>query len=201
MIRAAAFAFGLAASLTAGDAWAAVQGLPKPGTDPRRRAAAAANQAEGRTAGQGQPAAQGQAGQGGQGGQRQGQRQGQPQPAAGQGRAEAQAASTALYWREEFVYPVQGRRNPFENLAASGLGPDFADLDLVGIIYRPGEAVATLLDRAANKRYRVRRGDMVGNAEILEIRSGEVVFNVTVFGVSRVERLRVKKAKDKETQG
>ena len=93
---------------------------------------------------------------------------------------------------------MQGRRNPFENLARGGMGPEFVDLDLVGIIFRPGEAVATLVDRAANKRYRVRRGDVIGNAEVLEIRSGEVVFNVTVFGVSRVERLRVKREKERQ---
>lgn len=122
--------------------------------------------------------------------------QGQAGPAQPQAGAEG---GPALYWREEFVYPVEGRRNPFENLAGGGLGPDFADLDLVGIIYRPGEAVATLLDRAAAKRYRVRRGDVVGNAEVIEIRPEEVVFKVTVFGLSRVERLRVKK--EKETKG
>lgn len=99
-----------------------------------------------------------------------------------------------LYWREEYAYPAQGRRSPFENLLeAAELGPDFGDLDLVGIINSPGDAVATLVDRTAKKRYRVREGDTVGNAEVLEIRRDEVVFNVTVFGVSRVETLRVRK--------
>lgn len=195
MIKVALLAFGLAL-FAAGDAWAAAQGLPKPGTDPRRRAASAAKEAESRTGAPSQPAAtQPRSPQRREPAAGQGQRPARPPQAAPRG----EASSTALYWREEFVYPAEGRRNPFENLAASGLGPDFSDLDLVGIIYRPGEAVATLLDRAAKKRYRVRRGDMVGNAEILEIRSGEVVFNVTVFGVSRVERLRVKK--EKETEG
>jgi hypothetical protein len=125
-------------------------------------------------------------------------------PGAGQTPERAAAAPGAegvLYWREEFVYPVEGRRNPFVNLATSAeLGPEFSDLQLVGIIYRPGDSVATLLDRNAKKRYRVRRGDVVGNAEVVEIRRDEVVFNVTVFGVSRVETLRVKRG-EKETQG
>lgn len=110
-----------------------------------------------------------------------------------------QDAEEVLYWREEFVYPAEGRRSPFRNLLeAAELGPDFGDLDLVGIINAPGDAVATLVDRSASKRYRVREGDIVGNAEVLEIRREEVVFNVTVFGVSRVETLRVKK---KEREG
>lgn len=180
--------------LALGEARAAVQGLPKPGTDPRRRAAAAADQAQGRDTARAQPAPQ----------NRSARPQGQPDRASArrtppQTRTQAEPSAATLYWREEFVYPVEGRRNPFENLAESGLGPDFTDLDLVGIIYRPGAAVATLVDRSAKKRYRVRRGDLVGNAEVIEIRSGEVVFNVTVFGVSRVERLRVKK--EKETEG
>ncbi len=127
--------------------------------------------------------------------------QARPQPQQGRPQAQPPRAASqvgpgesaqALYWREEFVYPVEGRRNPFVNLARTAeLGPDF------GVIYRPGRAVATLLDRSAQKRYRVRRGDVVGNAEVIEIRSNEVVFNVTVFGVSRVETLRVRK-KEKE---
>jgi hypothetical protein len=98
----------------------------------------------------------------------------------------------AVYRRERFVYPPDGRRNPFEPLIQEGRGarPIFENLDLVGIIFGGSAgSVATVIDRASEKRYRVRRGDVVGDARVVEIRPDAVVFRVTEFGVTRSETL------------
>jgi len=60
-------------------------------------------------------------------------------------------------------------------------------------------SVATLVDRATEKRYRVRRGDVVGNARVVEIQPEAVVLQVTQFGVTRSETLRIRK--EEEEQG
>ena len=106
-----------------------------------------------------------------------------------------------IYHRERFVYPTDNRRNPFQSLLLiEDAGPQFDDLDLVGVIFGGSiGSVATLIDRATNKRYRVRRGDNVGNANVVEIQSAAVVFTVTSFGVTRSETLRIRK--EEEGQG
>jgi Tfp pilus assembly protein PilP len=106
-----------------------------------------------------------------------------------------------VYRRERFVYPSDGRRNPFLSLLTlEDAGPQFEDLDLAGVVYGGAlGSVATLVDRATSKRYRVRRGDIVGNARVVEIRPNEVVFQVTEFGVTRSEALRIRK--EREEQG
>ncbi len=112
-------------------------------------------------------------------------------PQAGQ-----QAAPTELiYRREKFVYPTDNRRNPFVSLLTlDDAGPQFEDLDLVGVIFGGSAgSVATLIDRATDKRYRIRRGDSVGNASVVEIRPDAVVFRVTQFGVTRSETLGIRK--------
>lgn len=135
-----------------------------------------------------------------------------PRPAAAmplaQDTVRAGAADTAsmsnavIYRRERFVYPANQRRNPFQSLLTlEDAGPQFEDLDLLGVIFG-GHAgsVATLIDRTTNKRFRVRRGEMVGNARVVEIRPEEVVFSVTSFGITRSETLRIQKKKE-EGQG
>lgn len=130
------------------------------------------------------------------------------EPSAVQDTAQAQAqarpqpaAPEAIYRREKFVYPSDGRRDPFLSLLTlEDAGPQFEDLDLVGIVYGGAHgSVATLVDRATDKRYRVRRGDIAGNARVVEIRPNEVVFQVTQFGVTRSETLRIRK--EEEEQG
>ncbi len=106
-----------------------------------------------------------------------------------------------VYRRERFVYPVDNRPNPFLSLLdVEDVGPQFENLDLVGVIYGGSYgSVATLIDRATEKRYRVRRGDVVGNARVVEIQPDAIVLQVTQFGVTRSETLRIRK--EEEEQG
>jgi hypothetical protein len=125
------------------------------------------------------------------------------EPAA-QDTVQAGAADTAgmsnvvIYRRERFVYPSNDRRNPFQSLLTlEDAGPQFEDLDLLGVIFGgPAGSVATLIDRSTSKRFRVRRGELVGNARVVEIRPEEVVFSVTTFGITRSETLRIQKRKE-----
>ena len=115
--------------------------------------------------------------------------------------ANRQASSgEAIYRRERFVYPVDGRRNPFVSLlTVDDAGPQFENLDLVGIIYGGSYgSVATLIDRATDRRYRVRRGDVAGNARVVEIRPDAVVFQVSQFGMTRSETLRIRRDEEEE---
>lgn len=111
------------------------------------------------------------------------------------------AAPDAIYRRERFVYPTSNRRNPFMSLLDSEeSGPEFDNLDLVGVIFGGSAgSVATLIDSATQKRHRVRRGDVVGNARVVEIRSDAVVFQVSRFGMTSSETLRIRK--EEEGQG
>ncbi len=114
---------------------------------------------------------------------------------------QATATAQSVYRREKFVYPTDNRRNPFVSLLeADDAGPQFTDLDLVGVIFGGSAgSVATLIDRATEKRYRVRRGDSVGSARVVEIRPDAVVFQVTEFGLTRSETLRIRR--EEEEQG
>ena len=100
-----------------------------------------------------------------------------------------------VYEREVYSYDGAGRRDPFAPLVGEGvnIGPMFADLQLRGIIYSTGrgQSIALLHDRSGNL-YRARRGDIIGNATILEIRPLEVLFAVEDFGQTRQEMLRLK---------
>jgi hypothetical protein len=101
--------------------------------------------------------------------------------------------------REVFEYPATGRRDPFEPLATGEeLGPRFEDLGLSGVIYSPQRgSIAILVDRATQRRYRVWEGDVIGGARLLSVRPDMAAFQVTVFGVSRRDTLRLR-PKDKE---
>ncbi len=99
------------------------------------------------------------------------------------------------YEREAFDYPGRGRRDPFRPLTAfTQSGPRFEDLEVAGIVFSPQVgSVAVIADRATERRYRLREGERVGTARVLEIRQGEVVFGISTFGVVRQAVLRVKK--------
>lgn len=118
-----------------------------------------------------------------------------------QARPSGQAAVQEVYRRETFVYPTDSRRNPFVNLIEEDAGgPQFENLDLTGIIFGGSAgSVASLIDRATDKRFRVRRGDIIGDARVVEIRPDAVVFQVTQFGVTRSETLRIRR--EEEEQG
>jgi hypothetical protein len=99
------------------------------------------------------------------------------------------------YEREVFEYSGGGRRNPFRPLTSFNAGgPRFEDLVLTGIVYSPeAGSVVVVADRTNERRYRLREGERVGTARVLEIRPDEVVFGITTFGVSRQAILRAKK--------
>lgn len=101
--------------------------------------------------------------------------------------------------REVFNYPTDGRRDPFEPLSAGDeLGPRFEDLRLAGIIYSPERgSMAVMVDAATGRRYRVWEGDVIGGARLVRVHPDRAEFQVTVFGVSRRDTLRLK-TQDKE---
>lgn len=101
--------------------------------------------------------------------------------------------------REVFDYPADGRRDPFEPLSAGDeLGPRFEDLRLAGVIYSPERgSMAVMVDAATGRRYRVWEGDVIGGARLVRVHPDRAEFQVTVFGVSRRDTLRLK-TQDKE---
>ena len=97
--------------------------------------------------------------------------------------------------REVFGYPAEGRRDPFKPLTGgpgSG-GPLFADLALRGIIFSPDARRSVALVMVGGKRtFRLRRGDIIGNARVLEIQPLRVRFAVENFGTVRNEILELR---------
>ena len=97
------------------------------------------------------------------------------------------------YEREVFRYPVAGRRDPFSALSRRGdLGPRFEELTLQGIIFSAGvgRSVAVIAD-GDGKRHRVRRGDVIGDAQVLDIGPTRVILSVENFGIQRQEVLEL----------
>jgi hypothetical protein len=121
----------------------------------------------------------------------------QPQgQAGGQG---AQAAPTGeitlVYEREVYTYRGENRRDPFRPLTDDdAMGPRFEELVLQGIIYSTGRGRSVaLLGDGNNRIYRVRVGDVVGNARVVEIGPLRVVLAVENFGTIRQEMLELPK--------
>ena len=90
-----------------------------------------------------------------------------------------------------------GARDPFESaLDLTGTGPEFPDLDLVGIWYQeraPSASVAVLRDRLTGKRYTVREGERLGRMRIASIRVKDVTFTIDDYGTERQETLSIRK--------
>ena len=113
--------------------------------------------------------------------------------------AESTAAATddpiLVFEREIFDYAAAGRRDPFRALSEGGAsGLLFEDLTLRMIIFVdvPSQSVAVLSD-ARGKIHRVRRGDIIGNAQVQDIAAAHVVFSVENLGVRRQQVLDLKK--------
>lgn len=129
--------------------------------------------------------------------------------AAGRAAPTAEAGSTAVadsasgitYRREVFTYPAAGRSDPFRPLElGAGMGPRFENLLLAGIIHAPEVgSVVVLRDRSTGRRHRVRDGERIGNARVLEIRPEAVVFSVRGPTGPRREILR-SRTREEETQ-
>ena len=104
--------------------------------------------------------------------------------------------------REVYVYPMDGRRDPFTPLLGrNSTGPRFDELQLRGIIFspEPTRSVALLVD-ATGKIHRLRRGDRVGDIRIVEVGQRRVVVSVETFGRSRQEILELKRKGEGETE-
>jgi len=131
--------------------------------------------------------------------------QGQQPPGVQQSAAVAPLPTRArdiqlVFEREVFHYPVENRRDPFRSLAdQEHMGPLFDDLTLRMIIYstQPGQSVALLAD-GAKKVYRLHKGDIIGNATVLEINQTRVLFAVEDYGNRRQETLELKADQQKE---
>jgi hypothetical protein len=97
--------------------------------------------------------------------------------------------------REVFAYPAEGRRDPFKPLVGGpgSSGPLFQDLALRGIIYSPDPLRSVALVQVGGRRtFRLRRGDIIGNARVLEIQPLRVRFAVENFGTVRNEVLELR---------
>lgn len=99
-----------------------------------------------------------------------------------------------VFEREVYTYPAGARRDPFRPLTSTDSGPLFQDLQLRMILFsreHPGRSVVVLQD-AAKKTHRLRRGDAVGSATVVDIGPRRVLFSVVEFGVRRQEVLELK---------
>jgi hypothetical protein len=97
--------------------------------------------------------------------------------------------------REVFHYPGRNRRDPFVALSRlAAAGPQFADMSVRMIVFSeiPGESLAVIRDDNTRRSYRLRRGDVLGDATIVEIGRSRVVFSVDNLGVRRRETLELR---------
>lgn len=109
---------------------------------------------------------------------------------------ESSAGDTSVvYRREVFEYPAGERRNPFQPLdAGEPAGPRLQDLTLTGILHSPAAgSVAVLVDPSTGRRYRLRPGDRIGEARLVEVAADRAVFRVEGFGSDRRAVLRLQR--------
>jgi hypothetical protein len=104
-----------------------------------------------------------------------------------------QAEPRLVFEREVFTYPGRARRDPFTPLTATADGPLFANVALHMIIHAddPRESIITVSD-GGGRRIRLRRGESIGNATVVDIGPTRVVFSVLDFGIRRQEVLDLK---------
>lgn len=98
--------------------------------------------------------------------------------------------------RETFAY-AGGTRDPFNSLLTVGKnGPEVADCDLVGVyqdLRDPSNSVVVLREKASAKRHKLRVGDRLSRARLVQIRSRDAVFMIQDFGFERQETLSLRK--------
>jgi len=108
------------------------------------------------------------------------------------------AKETEMY-RETFAYSGS-IRDPFNSLLnMAKAGPEVADLLLVGIYQNmrvPSGSVAVFREKEGGKRHKLRAGDQLGRARVVQIREREVVFTIEDFGFERQETLSLRKQED-----
>lgn len=99
---------------------------------------------------------------------------------------------TVTFYREEYAYTKQDRRDPFLSLMVTGeVRPMLSDLAVIGLIYSaaPGRSVAVLIDGTTGETYRVKSGQTLGRMKVLKIDQRSVTLQVDEFGFSRQETL------------
>ena len=98
--------------------------------------------------------------------------------------------------RETFAY-AGGTRDPFSSLInGSKDGPEIGDLDLVGVyqdLATPSNSVVVLREKVSSKRHKLRVGDQVSRARLVQIRPRDAVFTIQDFGFQRQETLSLRK--------
>jgi hypothetical protein len=117
----------------------------------------------------------------------------QQAPSGGAAPADSAAEPRLVFDREVFSYSAGGRRDPFRPLTAADDGPLFDELTLRMIIFSqdPRESLVLVQD-VAGKVHRLRRGERVGNATVVDIGRSRVLFSVNEFGVYRQGVLELK---------
>jgi hypothetical protein len=108
----------------------------------------------------------------------------------------ARKAGEIEVMRETFAYGG-GPRDPFNSLINMGsIGPEIADLDLVGVyqnLRAPSSSIVVLREKVSLKRHKLRAGDQIGRARLVQIRPRDAVFTVQDFGYERQETLSLRK--------
>lgn len=98
--------------------------------------------------------------------------------------------------RETFAYSG-GSRDPFASLLnTSAAGPEIGSLDLVGVyqdLRNSSNSVVVLREKATAKRHKLRVGDQLGRARLVQIRPRDAVFTIRDFGFERQETLSLRK--------
>jgi hypothetical protein len=98
--------------------------------------------------------------------------------------------------RETFAY-AGGTRDPFASLInGSSAGPEIADLDLVGVyqdLRHSDNSIVVLREKTTAKRHKMRVGDQLGRARLVQIRPRDAVFTIRDFGFERQETLSLRK--------
>ena len=98
--------------------------------------------------------------------------------------------------RETFAY-AGGSRDPFASLLnTTAAGPEIGSLELVGVyqnLRNSDNSIVVLRDKGTAKRYKLRVGDQVGRAKLVQIRPRDAVFTIRDFGFERQETLSLRK--------
>jgi hypothetical protein len=98
--------------------------------------------------------------------------------------------------RESFAY-AGGTRDPFASLFdVTMTGPEFSNLELVGVyqdLRTPSNSVIVLREKVTARRWKLRRGDQVGRARLVQIRPRDAVFTISDFGFERQDTLSLRK--------
>ncbi len=98
--------------------------------------------------------------------------------------------------RETYAYGG-GTRDPFSSLInGSKDGPEIADLDLVAVyqdLRTPSNSVVVLREKVSTKRHKLRVGDQLNRARLVQIRPRDAVFMIQDFGFERQETLSLRK--------